>query len=261
MPWLRSALQANGADLVITPAGYRVYSLQRASTGTGALPSLAPPQQAESIFVQGYAAERAGRDREAAQLYAQLVNAYPTTGIAAMARERRATLQRRANAPSRATTLPSEVSMAGAYLCTRRGLYPNESKWCGFVRGEIEDQLRVEVREISYNGLFIEASSPATANALLQERERSRIEDAKDAIRSALTYPLILLFVAFMSVMASSSAPCRSDGWLRYRAFVCRLAGNPLGLPRIFGYSCGARSIIRDITYGETDRTFTASSI
>ena len=32
-------------------------------------------------------------------------------------------------------------------------------------------------------------------------RERSRIEDAKDAIRSALTYPLILLFVAFMSVI------------------------------------------------------------
>ena len=128
VPWLRGALQANGADLVITPAGYRVYSLQRASTGTGALPSLAPPQQAESIFVQGYAAERAGRDREAAQLYAQLVNAYPTTGIVAMARERQATLQRRANAPSRATTLPSEVSMAGAYLCTRRGLYPNESK-------------------------------------------------------------------------------------------------------------------------------------
>ena len=162
VPWLRGALQTNGADLVITPAGYRVYSLRRASTGGGTLPSLAPPQQAESIFVQGYAAERAGRDNEAAQYYTQLAGTYPTTGIGAMARERLQTLRRRSNAPQRTSALPSEVSMAGAYLCTRRGLYPNNSKWCGFVRSEVEDQLRIEVREISYNGLLAIGFSPTT---------------------------------------------------------------------------------------------------
>lgn len=164
VPWLRGALQTNGADLVITPAGYRVFSLQRASAGAGAgtLPSLAPPQQAESIFERGYAAERAGRTEDAARHYTQLVSAYPATGIGAMARERLATVQARTNAPRRASALPAEVSMAGAYLCTRRGLYPNNSKWCGFVRGEVDEQLRVEIREISYNGLLAIGFSATT---------------------------------------------------------------------------------------------------
>ena len=42
VPWLRNELHANGADLVITPEGYRVYTLQQANS-LGALPTLAPP--------------------------------------------------------------------------------------------------------------------------------------------------------------------------------------------------------------------------
>ena len=162
VPWLRNALQANGADLVITPGGYRVYSLQRASSASGALPALAPPQQAETIFVQGYTAERAGQDATAMQLYTQVAGAYPASGIATMARERLGVLQRRANAPRRTSALPQAVSMAGAYLCTRRGLFPRESKWCGFVRGDADELLQVEVREISYNGLFAIGFSATT---------------------------------------------------------------------------------------------------
>ena len=153
VPWLRNVLHANGADLVITPAGYRVYSLQRASS-LGALPTLAPPAQAESVFVQAYTAERAGRNDQAAKLYTQLTGAYPSAAIGGMARERLAALQQRLNAPQRQLALPERVALTGAYLCTRIGLFPRNSKWCGFVRGEAEDQLQIEVREIAYNGLF-----------------------------------------------------------------------------------------------------------
>jgi hypothetical protein len=154
VPWLRTALQANAADLVVTPQGYRVYALASAAAAAGTLPTLAPPPQAESQFVHAYALERDGRDAEAAPVYAALAANFPGSALATMAGERLAALNQRLDAPRRETRLPAQTSMVGAYLCSRRGYYPNQSKWCGFVRGEDGDALRVEVREIAYNGLL-----------------------------------------------------------------------------------------------------------
>jgi len=153
VPWLRTALQVNAADLVVTPEGYRVHALASAANAA-TLPTLAPPPQAESQFVHAYALERDGREAEAAPVYAALAANFPGSELAAMAGERLAALNRRLDAPRRETWLPAQMSMIGAYLCSRQGYYPNQSKWCGFVRGENGDALRVEVREITYNGLF-----------------------------------------------------------------------------------------------------------
>ena len=153
LPWLRDALHANTADLVATPDGYRVYALATAIAAPNTLPTLAPPAQAESLFVRGRTLEREGRDIEAVQAYSELARRYAGAALAQIATERLSAINTRAATPRREVGLAG-ASMLGAYLCSKQGYYPNQAKWCGFVRSEDDDAVEVEVRELTYNGLL-----------------------------------------------------------------------------------------------------------
>lgn len=121
-----------------------------------ALMAVAPPRPgpagaadgwtAEALFAEAYRLEAAASPADAATQYRLLLDRFPASPLAAVARERLA-------------ILPAPPGRAGPYqigdlACTAIGLYPGKARWCGIVRERRQDQLLVEVAEIRLDTVF-----------------------------------------------------------------------------------------------------------
>lgn len=145
------------------PVGYRPMAY--------AMPAAALPAPAgidtDGHFVQAFALERSGQYRQAAQVYHAIALASPGSAAGNLASERMALLAAYippppppASGAMAAAFVPPpapvarQPSMAGRRVCSARGLYPNDGRWCGVVREQDGIEILVEVAEVKTNAFF-----------------------------------------------------------------------------------------------------------
>ncbi|MCW5730870.1 MAG: hypothetical protein KIT20_08945 [Alphaproteobacteria bacterium] len=133
-----------------------------------AMPASAPPApmaDTDSHFVHAFALERAGQYQQAAQVYQAIAMASPGTSAGNLAYERMALLGAYMPPPPISSAVPAafqpppapvarQASMAGRRVCSARGLYPNDGRWCGVVREQDGAEVLVEVAEVKTNAFF-----------------------------------------------------------------------------------------------------------
>ena len=111
--------------------------------------------------------ERAGRNDEAASLYAEIAAVTGTTPTGLLAAERATKLRAPGdrlvayqNAP---LVLPGMTALAnaaqraplnGKFVCSARELFDNNANWCGRVLREEGNDVEIEVRSLKFNRLF-----------------------------------------------------------------------------------------------------------
>lgn len=107
---------------------------------------LADGWTAEALFAEAYRLEASASPGDAAGHYRLLLERFPASPLATVARERLAILP--------APPGPAQPYQIGDFACTAVGLYPGKARWCGIVRERRTDQLLVEVAEIRLDTLF-----------------------------------------------------------------------------------------------------------
>lgn len=114
---------------------------------------LADGWTAEALFAEAYRLETSASPGDAATQYRLLLERFPASPLAAVARERLAILP--------APPGPAQPYQIGDFACTAAGLYPGKARWCGIVRERRPDQLLVEVAEIRLDTLFALGFNPS----------------------------------------------------------------------------------------------------
>ncbi len=126
--------------------------------------------------------ERAGRNAEAAQLYADIAALTGNTPTGLLANERAQRLRAPmpqvvaypgAAAPLMGTT-PLDYAqrrqpLAGRFVCSAPGIFPNRANWCGRALREEGNDVEVEVRSVRLNRFFAIgfSAAPCTGNTFL----------------------------------------------------------------------------------------------
>jgi hypothetical protein len=102
---------------------------------------------AEAVFAEAYRLEQRASFGQAVQYYNLVVDRFPASPLADIARTRVAGLAgQTAVAPTDASVLAP-----GDYACTVEGLYPNKARWCGVVRQIRHPYFLVEVSDLRLN--------------------------------------------------------------------------------------------------------------
>lgn len=165
------------------------------------------PGAADAFFTQAYKMERTGDLSGAQSLYEQIVMQYPSAPSANLANDRLSAIQAAVapnataalapptndmtmNPNDRVIAVNSPVPPTGPgggttgvgntspihnspyiskRVCSRRGLYEGDAKWCGVVRRDNVDHLVVEIRDVYFNsfGMIGITRSTCTGDAFL----------------------------------------------------------------------------------------------
>jgi hypothetical protein len=137
--------------------------LQRA-----ALTAPSPTSDAEAMFAEAYRLEQRADFGHAAQYYNVVVDRYPSSPLAEIAKQRLAGLSSGDTTAAAAAADPATLA-AGDYACTIEGLYPNQARWCGLVRQVRTPYFLVEVTDVHLNSLMALwfSRSTCTGNQML----------------------------------------------------------------------------------------------
>ena len=161
---------------------------QMAAAPVVAVPQVQGAAVADTLFAQGYQLEMAGRFFEAEKAYESVLVTYPSAPSAVLANTRLNALRQvsrggativaapagyapasadapvvSVNNPMPATsaalqagrgssnnpTLALQSDLINREVCTQEGIYGNAARWCGLVRFDEGDFLRVEIRDVT----------------------------------------------------------------------------------------------------------------
>ncbi len=162
--------------------------MQMAAAPAVAAPQMQGAAVADTLFAQGYQLEMAGRFFEAEKAYESVLVTYPSAPSAVLANTRLNALRQvsrggativaapagyapatadapvvSVNNPMPATsaalqagrgssnnpTLALQSDLINREVCTQEGIYGNAARWCGLVRFDEGDFLRVEIRDVT----------------------------------------------------------------------------------------------------------------
>lgn len=135
-----------------------------------AVPAL--PSNADAGFVAAYALERAGQYEQAQAMYGRIAAEHAGTPSGMMAGDRMQQIA--AFVPNRMQPQPQTQATPAAFqpppasvarpaqprdftakrVCSARGLYPNDARWCGVIRKQDGEEMLVQVSEVRTNGFF-----------------------------------------------------------------------------------------------------------
>lgn len=182
--------------------------LQMAAAPLAAAPQLQGAAMADALFAQGYQLEMAGRFFEAEKAYESVLINHPSAPSAVLANARINGLRQVSRGGATIVAAPAGYASASAdapvvsvnnpmpstsaafqagrgssnnpslalqsdlinrEVCTQEGIYGNEARWCGLVRFDEGDFLRVEMRDVklpSFGQIGITRSA-CTGNTLV----------------------------------------------------------------------------------------------
>lgn len=159
------------AQAAAMPAMQTMPTMQAAPVTTPRVGMLGGPDQAlnEAMLL-----ERAGRNDEAAQLYAEIASVTGATPTGLLAAERAAKLRAPGDRPVAYQNAPlalpgttilanaaQRVPLNGKFVCSARDIFDNNANWCGRALREEGNDVEVEIRSLKFNRLFAVGFSAA----------------------------------------------------------------------------------------------------